>query len=435
MCRNKSYSLSLRIIGGLLQVNSYPMHVNDVQSLVLNAIKPLEIVLIPFAEIAGYVLAEDIESTEDIPLFNRSMMDGFAIRYEDVLQASVVAPAHLNVIEEVAAGAVPLKTIGVGEAARIMTGAMIPPGANAVCRFEATKDFFLTGVRSVGILAPQLCGANIALQGEDIPIGTVILKRGHRIGAAEIAVLATFGKQLVPVFRKPKVGILSSGSELIEVDQPMTPGKIRNSNSYMVAALIQQAGGLPIVLKPTADNEHALIAEINSILDKVDVLVTTGGVSVGDYDLIPAVFDKLGAVTHVSKVLMRPGSPFCFAIRNNIPLIGLSGNPAAAFVHTQLFVLPVIRQMSGVLTPEPRFTKALLTSSLPAKAPIKHTRFLRATAYLEEGLVKVAVATGQSSGMIGSFIGANCLVRLSGGLSPGPESQVDILLYDEVKIR
>jgi molybdopterin molybdotransferase len=281
-------------------------------------------------------------------------------------------------------------------------------------------------------------GENVARQGEDIRIGSIVLTPGIRIGAAEIAVLATFGKSEVFVYRKPVVAILSSGSELIEVHEPLQPGKIRNSNSLMVAELIRQAGGQPLLLKSTSDDIDLLTNEINSVIDRIDMLVTTGGVSVGDFDVMPDVYARLGAQTIFWKVLIRPGSPFRYAKRGQIPFFGISGNPAASFVNSQLFVLPAIRKMNGQSDKAylPVVSRATLAVAQPLMLnAVKQTRFLRAAAYLQEGILHVTTAEGQSSGMIGSLVNSNCLIRLDGGATADTGSLIHILLFGEVQVR
>jgi molybdopterin molybdotransferase len=420
-------------------LNSYPLHVNEAQQKVISSIThTTQIIHVPIMDSAGYILAEAIKADSDVPLFDRSMMDGFAVRSEDTLGASIEQPVVLQVVEDIPAGAIPLKPLNRGEAARIMTGAMLPLGADAVCRFEATKDAFQTGVVETKLLASLEPGESVALQGEDIRMGSIVLIPGIRIGAAEIAVLATFGISEVPVYRKPVVAILSSGSELIEVNEPIQPGKIRNSNSLMVAELIRQAGGQPHLLKSTSDDIELLTHEIKSVIDQIDMLVTTGGVSVGDFDVMPDVYTSLGAETILWKVLMRPGSPFRYAMRGKIPFFGISGNPAASFVNSQLFVLPALRKMSG--QNDNKLLSVISRATLATAQPlmlnaVKQTRFLRATAFLQEGMLYVTTAEGQSSGMIGSLVNANCLIRLDGGVTADVGEQLPVLLFGEVQVR
>lgn len=420
-------------------MNTYPLPIDEAQQKVLATIThTTEIIWIPLTESAGFILADAIIADSDVPLFDRSMMDGFAVRSGDTLNASLEQPVSLRVIEEIPAGATPTKKLNQGEAARIMTGAMLPQGADAVCRFESTKDTFQSGVIETMLVASLEYGENVARQGEDIRLGSVVLNRGILIGAAEIAILATFGISEVPVYRKPVVAILSSGSELIEVNEPIQPGKIRNSNSLMLAELIRQAGGQPLVLKATSDDIDLLTSEIKSVLDQIDMLVTTGGVSVGDFDVMPDVYERFGAETILWRVLIKPGSPFRFAMSGVIPFFGVSGNPAASFVNTQLFVLPALRKMSGQTdkTLLPIVSKATLDKAQPLMlTAAKQTRFLRATAFFQEGKLHVTTAAGQSSGMIGSLVNANCLIRLDGDVIAVEGEQLPVLLFGEVRVR
>ncbi|QGQ94495.1 molybdopterin molybdenumtransferase MoeA [Paenibacillus psychroresistens] len=420
-------------------MNTYPLHIDEAQQKVISSLShTTQIIRVPLQESAGYILGEAIQADTDVPLFDRSMMDGFAVRSEDTVGASFEQPISFRVIEEIPAGATPLKQLKQGEAARIMTGAMLPLGADAVCRFEATKDAFQTGVIEMKLLAALEFNENVARQGEDIRKGSQVLTPGMRIGAAEIAVLATFGISEVPVYRKPVVAILSSGSELIEVSEPIQPGKIRNSNSLMVAELIRQAGGQPLLLKSTSDDIDLLTNEIKLVIDQIDMLVTTGGVSVGDFDVIPDVYANLEAETIFWKILIKPGSPFRYAMRGKIPFFGISGNPAASFVNSQLFVLPALRKLSGqsVANLLPPMSQAKLATAQPLMlSAVKQTRFLRATAYLQEGILNVTTAEGQSSGMIGSLVHANCLIRLDGGVIANVGETLPVLLFGEVHVR
>ncbi|WP_281889417.1 gephyrin-like molybdotransferase Glp [Paenibacillus sp. YYML68] len=389
---------------------------------------------VPLGESLGRVLASNVTAAQSVPRFDRSMMDGFAVRVEDVLGARSESPARLKVVGSVKAGEVPGRPLAEGEAIRIMTGAMIPAGANAVCRFEATKGRFRPDVEEIEVLAPLKRGDNISFRGEDIAMGSVVLAEGSLIGAAEIAVLATFGISEVDVFRRPVVGIVASGTELIDVAGPLKPGQIYDSNSYMLAALIREAGGVPRQVLPVADDVDSISMAIGDVLEGVDMVVTTGGVSVGDTDVMHAVYERLHASTVFWKVLMRPGSPLRFAMKGDIPFFGLSGNVAACFVNAQLFVLPALRAMSGFNGATLPFIQARLVTKMDL-VPIKPVRFLRAEAYMEGSELKVAMARGQSSGMIGSFIGANCLIRLNGGAALRVGDTVPIMVYRSIHMK
>jgi molybdopterin molybdotransferase len=410
----------------MLIVNQLPLPLEKAQQLIWDLIEPTDITVVDLIESEGYVLAEPVKADTDVPHFEKSMLDGFAVRVDDIRGASRDRPIRLKVIEIVPAGHVPAKEVIPGTAIRIMTGAMIPQGADAVCRFEMTRD--VDDRTSVDVLSPVSKGEAIARIGEDVVRGTPILSKGLRIGPAEIGMLATFGYYQVQVYRKPVVGILSSGSELIEVKEPLSPGKIRNSNSYMVASQVVLAGGIPKLYQPVSDEADSLAATIRSALDEVDLLVTTGGVSVGDYDLMHEAFDKAGAEKIFWKVLIRPGSPVLFARKGNVPVIGMSGNPGAAFVNAELFLLPALRKMAGLATFErPVHTAKLLNS--PIKKAIKPIRFLRGHAFLRRQELYVDLSGAQSSGVLSSFLGTNCLVRIEGGQQLQANETVSLHLY------
>lgn len=407
--------------------NRAPLPVEDAQAVILESLAPLEVEQVPLADCDGRVLAQEVVADGDVPPFDRSMMDGFAVRAADTAGASWDRPVPLTVIEEVPAGCAPKRRVGPGEAIRVMTGSMIPEGADAVVRFEHTKEGFAQNVATVHVRVPAAPGDNIARKGEDIARGSCVLRPGVRIGAAEAAVLATFGVAEVAVYRRPVVGILATGSELVDVNQPLAPGKIRNSNSYMVASLIRAAGGVPRLLAAVGDSVEAMQAAVEPYLEELDALVTTGGVSVGDYDLIPELYERLGAITRFWKVLARPGQPVRYAVRDGKPFFGISGNPASAYVNCQLFVLPGVRRLAGWAHPLPRTVQARLVSPYNA-APIKPDRFLRARLHEAGGELVVELAKGQSSGMIGSLVGANALVRIKGGTAVEAGQLVDVVV-------
>lgn len=410
--------------------NRAPLSVEDAQAVILESLAPLPVERIPLVDSDGRVLAQAVVADGDVPPFDRSMMDGYAVRAADTAGALWERPVPLAVIEEVPAGCSPTRRVGPGEAIRVMTGSMIPEGADAVVKFENTAEGYNRNVATVHVRVPARPGDNIAKKGEDMAKGSVVLRPGVPIGAAEAAVLATFGVAEVAVYRRPVVGILATGSELVDVHEPLSPGKIRNSNSYMVASLIRAAGGVPKLLSAVGDSVEAMLAAVEPHLDELDALVTTGGVSVGDYDLIPDLYERLGATTRFWKVLARPGQPVRYAVRDGKPFFGISGNPASAFVNCQLFVLPGVRRLGGWAHPLPRTVRARLVNAYSAP-PIKPDRFLRARLYEAEGELFVEMAKGQSSGMIGSLVGANALVRVKGGTAVEPGQVVDVVVCGE----
>jgi molybdopterin molybdotransferase len=412
-------------------MNTRPLSLEEAQQQILAEVKPLAEESVNLLEAHGRILAETVTADTDVPAFPKAMLDGFAVRAADVQGASASHPVRLRVLETVPAGIIPTHEVGPGTATRIMTGAMMPPGADAVCRFEMTRDPAAADRTVVDVLAPVPVGEAVARVGEDVVCGTAVLAPGHRLGPAEVGMLATFGYAKVAVFRSPRVGILSSGTELVGVDEPLDPGKIRNSNSYMVASLVRAAGGVPRLYEPVSDDLEALSDTIRRALAEVDLLVTTGGVSVGDYDLMHEAFELAGARKRFWKVAVRPGSPVLFAVAGHVPVIGMSGNPAAAFVNAELFLLPAIRQMAGLKQVHRSAHTATLTDT-PTKKMIKPTRFLRGFAYEEGGRLWVDVTGSQSSGVFSSFLHSNALVRIEGGKLPQAGDAIEVYLYGRI---
>lgn len=410
-------------------MNKLPILLEDAQQMICSTVGTTEVINIPLFEAIGYVLAEPIRANIDVPHFEKSMLDGFAVRAEDIRDASIEHPIRLEVLETVPAGHVPTRQVTQGKTIRIMTGAMMPEGADAVCRFEMTRHS--ASEAWVEVLMPVASGEAISRVGEDVRLGASILFAGNRIGAAEMGMLATFGYEHVKVFRKPVVGILSSGTELIGVGEPLAPGKIRNSNSYMLASQVIAAGGLPRTYQPVSDDVESIAATILQASKEVDMLVTTGGVSVGDYDFMHASLDRIEANKLFWKVLIRPGAPVLFAEKEGFPIICLSGNPAAAFVNAELFLLPALRKMGGY---EAVFRPVYYARicNVPIKKVIKPTRFLRGMAFFKGTELCVDFSGSQGAGVLSSFLGTNCLVRIEGGQIPQAGDTARIQLFGEI---
>lgn len=244
----------------------------------------------------GRYLAEDLAADHDIPSFDRSPYDGFAIRSEDTAQATQEHPITFEVIGKIGAGSVYREKVGPFQAVRIMTGAEIPKNCDAVIMLELTSQYEENGQTYIDIKRSLNHGANISVQGEDARKGMILAKRGTYIHQGIMALLATFGYSQVPVARKPVIGIIATGSELLDVKEPLEPGKIRNSNTYMILSQIQRAGGEARYLGKLSDDLETCFSAVKASLSQVDMLITTGGVSVGDYDYLPAIYEKLGAI-------------------------------------------------------------------------------------------------------------------------------------------
>nr|WP_285850946.1 gephyrin-like molybdotransferase Glp [Bacillus altitudinis] len=384
---------------------------------------------VPLKNSLGRWLAEDILADHDVPAFDRSPYDGFALRAEDTKDASSEHPVEFEVIDHIGAGIVSAKTIGPFQAIRIMTGAKIPKGANVVIMLELTKTFEKDGKSMMSLKRPLKKGDNISRQGEETLKGNVMIKKGSKVTPGVTAILATFGYAVVPVVKKPVIGIISTGTELLQVSDAMVDGKIRNSNLSMVYAQVLDAGGEPLDLGGVSDDFDQSYEAVKAALSKVDMLITTGGVSVGDFDFLPAIYEKLGADVLFNKVAMRPGSVTTVAaLPNGQLLYGLSGNPAACFVGFELFVKPIIYKWCLKENPFPVFAEAKLTHDFPKANPF--TRFVRASLDFAGSQLSVTPTGLDKSSAVTSIAHADCFIVLPGGtrgFSAG--DQVSVLLF------
>ncbi|WP_251552143.1 gephyrin-like molybdotransferase Glp [Neobacillus muris] len=360
-------------------------------------------------------LGEDILATNDVPLFTRSGFDGYALRSKDTEDVSSENPLKLKIVEELGAGMVASKEIGCYEASRIMTGAMVPEGCDAIIMLEAVKEIEENAEKYIVIKRKVNKGEHISCQGEEAKKGDVILKKGTKINPGVMAVLATFGYNEVRVAVKPKVGIVATGSELVDVHEPLENGKIRNSNSFMLSTQIKRAGGEPVYLGKIPDALDACTDAIGEAIKKVDMLITTGGVSVGDYDLMPAVYKELNCKVLFNKVAMRPGSVSTVAVLDGKFLFGLSGNPSACYVGFELFTRPVIRKMLSCENAHLKAGIAKFAVDFPKANPL--TRFIRSKLYVENGELIAEPAGMDKSNAVLSLALTDSLAVLPGGNS------------------
>lgn len=388
-----------------------------------------EIEWVPLKDSLGRFIAEDILADHDVPAFDRSPYDGFALRAEDTKEASSAHPVEFEVIDHIGAGMVSAKTIGPFQAIRIMTGAKIPNGANGVIMIELTKTFEKDGKSFMSLKRPLKKGDNISSQGEEVLKGNVMVKKGTAVTSGVTALLATFGYAVVPVVKKPVIGIISTGTELLQVSDAMVDGKIRNSNLSMVYAQVLEAGADPLDLGGVSDDFDKSYHAVKEAMSKVDILITTGGVSVGDFDFLPAIYEKLGAKVLFNKVAMRPGSVTTVAAMPNGQLLfGLSGNPAACFVGFELFVKPIIYKWYMKDNPFPAFAEAKLTHDFPKANPF--TRFVRAALQLTGSQISVTPTGLDKSSAVTSIAEADCFIMLPGGTRGFQAGdQVDVLLF------
>lgn len=376
----------------------------------------------------GRFLSEDLRATEDVPHFDRAPYDGYAVRSIDTAEASRDNPIEFEVVDHIGAGLVTDKIVGPFQTVRIMTGAQMPAGCDAVVMLELAQDIKRDGKAYMSTKRKHNPGDNVSRRGEDAKKGEVLVEKGTKINPGIQAMLATFGYGKVPVAAKPKVGLFATGTELLDVDEPLEPGKIRNSNSYMISAQIERVGAEVHYFGTLPDDFDTCFEAVKEAINKVDMLVTTGGVSVGDFDYLPAIYEKLGAEVLFNKVSMRPGSVTTVAYYNGKILFGLSGNPSACYVGFELFARPVIRKMLCSPQPHLRKEKAILNVDFPKANPF--TRFVRSSLSVTDGKLVVSPSGLDKSNIVMSLAGANSLTVLPGGtrgFQAGDEVEVLVL--------
>jgi molybdopterin molybdotransferase len=374
---------------------------------ILAEIRPLGIESVPLPQALGRVCAEDISATVTMPPWSNSSMDGYAVRSADITPVMTGKPVKLRVVGTIAAGEFAPRPLKRGEAMRIMTGAPVPQGADSVIRKEDTDG----GSSKVEIRDARDVWKNIRPAGEDYQRGDRLAKRGTPIRPAVIGVLASNGVAKVKTFRRPRVAIISSGNELVDIDdfdEVVAARRIISTNSYTLAALTRVAGGTPVDLGIAADTKASLRKKLQRAGD-CDLILTSAGVSVGDLDHTRDVFEALGGKQKFWKVRMRPGAPLAFGTLNDVPWIGVSGNPVSAMVSFELFVRPVLRKMQGHTTLFRR--TVVVTVDEEVKIGARLTHFLRAMVTRREDGSLVARLTGpQSSGALTSMAKANALL-------------------------
>ena len=403
----------------------------EARTLVLSHVRPLPVETVPVLEAVGRVAATDLASDIDIAPFAHSAMDGFAVRASELAEASTESPVELDVIAEVAAGDVFEGVIGAGQCVRIMTGAPLPADADAVVKYEVVDAVSGDGKPGsrVAFRAPADARANVREAGEEARAGEVVVGRGEVVGTAGVGFLASCGITEVPTYRRPRVAVIAIGSELVAPTEVPAPGKIRNSNSYALAACAQAAGAVPVVLPIVEDTHEALAAAVRDAAASYDFVVTSGGASNGDFDFIKPVVEELGQLL-MTTVNMRPGKAQTFGLVDGTPVFGLPGNPAAAYVGFEMIVRPALRKMQGFSRFERPVVKARLSTDAKKRDPRRI--FLRSTLSKDEaGDYVVTPAKNQSSGLFGPIQRSNCMAILPEGLeSRTAGSVVECVLLD-----
>lgn len=410
------------------------LDVDSARANILNSVKTLPPETISLAEVGDRVLAENIVSPINLPPFDNSAMDGYAIRYQDSTDASAREPATLAVTMDIRAGSAPEGQLKPGQAARIMTGAPIPAGATAVIPVEDTDDDWGKGEDSplpaqVRILRPLADGENIRLAGENIASGATVMNCGTILGPAEIGMLAAIGAPRVDVIRKPKVVIVSSGDELVDVHAELAPGQIRDSNSYSLAAQVRRDGGIPIRLPVAKDSLESIRALYRRALQiNPDMIISSAGVSVGAADLVRTVMDELGDIDFW-RINMRPGKPLAYGTLQGVPFFGLPGNPVSSMVTYVVLARPALARIAGRAS-NTRVLKATIADDLTSDGRRSYDRVTLSRA---DGRL-IARSTGiQSSGALMSLVLADGLAIIpEGATHVAAGSELDVLLLRQI---
>jgi molybdopterin molybdotransferase len=406
--------------------------VEEALSKVLDFVEVLESEEKPLLECLGQVLAEDVYAPFSVPPQDNSAMDGYAVQAKSIVGASYEHPKVLRVVGEIAAGCVTELKVKPGAAVRIMTGAFVPEGADVVVPFEYTDEVDRkqrsASRDEIGIRADLSEASNIRRKGENITKGGLVMKQGVLLRPAEIGVLASLGKALVSVIRRPVIGILATGNEIMEINQPILPGKIYNSNSYSLAAQVLRYGGIPKLLGVAPDDVEQLTLAIRHGLD-CDILVTSGGVSLGDYDVVKQVLVDEGNISFWT-VRMKPGKPLAFGVfkrddGKKIPHLGLPGNPVSSMISFEVFVRPAILKMMG------RSNLAMPTVTATMEEPVENDDgrrfFARVVVTKRDGKYFARLTGPQGSGILSSMARAN-------GLAVIPESTKEVKSGGKVKV-
>lgn len=395
-------------------MKEYPMRVELEQAIqiIREKVAVMGTEIVPLSEARGRILARQIVAEENVPPFDRSPYDGFAFRAKDLEEASKEHPVTLRIIEEVPAGKAPERKIGKGEAIKILTGAPIPEGADAVERYEVTEF----NEKEVTFFEPVKSGSNICLAGEDIRQGEVLMEVGTKLENARLGLLAALGYFEISCYRKIRCVIISTGSELVPVDHPLIPGKIRNSSAYMIQAVLREWGMECDIYGIVSDNSSHIAGAIDVCAQKYDVILTTGGVSVGDYDFLNTSLEELGAEILLWKVKMKPGMAFVAAMHKEKLVLALSGNPSAAAATLYLIGGAVLSYMSGKRGLPWEKIKVRMYHDFPKSS--KGRRFIPGRLCVKDGEAYLDSCVAQGNGILSSWHSCNVIGEIPAGTPP-----------------
>jgi len=394
-----------------------------VRAEILDAVAVLDPIDVAVRDAHGLVLATEVTTAEPVPPFANTAMDGYAVRAADTAGAAPGTPVRLRVVDELAAGRAPGVPVGPGEAIRIMTGAPMPVGADAVVMVERTR----TSGDEVEIEAAAAAGDHVRAAGGDLRAGQVVFEAGMLLGAAAIGVLASIGATSVRVHPRPRVGVLSTGDELVE-SGPLAPGKIRDSNRPMLLGLVRDAGLEPVDLGIAVDDEARIVATLEDAFTRCDAVLTSGGVSVGDYDYVKAALERFGALEW-RQVAIRPAKPLAFGVVRGVPVFGLPGNPVSSLVSFECFARPALLQMAGHrhrFRPEVVATaERAMTRRRDGKLHLDRVR----VCWRDDGYVATS-AGDQASNVLSATAMANGLALLDDGDGVAAGQPVRVMLLD-----
>lgn len=404
------------------------------QQLVLARINVLGIERVSLLDALNRVLARDEKATYDNPPHDNSAMDGYAVRFDDVGGASTENPVSLEVIEEIPAGTIGKKEVGPGQASRVMTGAPIPAGIDTVIKVEDTRapDESSAQKSSVDIMAPEEKGTHIRRRGEDMRTGEVLMPAGTVLTAGEVGILASLQRTFVPVYRRPTIAILSTGDELVEIDEPLEPGKIVNSNTASLSAMVLAHGGVPVMLPTAPDIKDEISRTIETALG-CDFVLSSGGVSVGEYDFIKDILKEMDAEQVLWRVAMKPGKPLFFCLLRGKPFFGLPGNPVSSLMSFLQFVRPAVRKASGFADNDWLLPTARAHMRHPVNNHGDRREYQRARLDWDgDQLMADTAYRAQGSHILTSMLGANGVAVLEPGQRAEAGGEVEVQIIGDV---
>ena len=394
------------------------MDYTHARDLLLAQVRPLDSEQVPLSACAGRVLARTLTASEDVPPFDRSPYDGYALRAADTAGIDGEHPVTLKILGEIPAGHVGRCAVTPGTAAKVLTGSLLPEGADAIVPFEDTR-FTEETVTLFKSLAP---GSNVIRAGEDVRAGDLLAAAGTSIDSGLAATLAGQGVARPEVFRVPRVGVISTGSELIEPGNPLEPGKIYNTGRHALAVALQRDGTHPLFIGCAGDDVEAIAALIEDGLRRCDALVLTGGVSVGDYDLTPDAMERCGVGILFRGVALKPGMACCYGMAGGKPVMALSGNPASAMTNYYAIAQPAVKKLCGLRNYLPKAIE--LTLATPFEKKSRATRLLRGHLEIDGGRATLRLPGDQGNAVISSLIGCNVLAVVPAGSGPLPEGTI-----------